>query len=96
MSDELLSEIVGTSYKEVTSTAGAVYGFTTTNQMLKQSDYYTPYAAGIKTGTASETNQCLMTAGKKDGRTIVTVVLGSEDYWTRYAVTKIFYDRYLR
>lgn len=57
--------------------------FRTTNDLLiynnvqKDSNYYYPYAIGIKTGYTSQAKNCLVSAANKDGIELIAVVLGA-------------------
>ncbi|MEG2421415.1 MAG: D-alanyl-D-alanine carboxypeptidase family protein [Oscillospiraceae bacterium] len=41
--------------------------------------YYYPYAIGVKTGSTPEAGQCLAAAAVKDGRMLISVVLGAQN-----------------
>ena len=41
--------------------------------------YYYEYATGIKTGSTPEAGQCLAASASKDGRNLISVVLGAEN-----------------
>ena len=43
-------------------------------------DFYYPYAIGIKTGSTTEAGYCLASAAEKDGKTMIAVVLGGENW----------------
>lgn len=43
------------------------------------SGYYYEYATGIKTGSTPEAGQCLAASASKDGRNLISVVLGAEN-----------------
>ena len=49
----------------------------TTNALMKASEYYNPYASGVKTGSAQSSGLCLVGAAKKNDTTVITVVLGA-------------------
>lgn len=57
--------------------------FRTTNDLLiynnvkKDSNYYYPYAIGVKTGYTSKAKNCLVSAANKNGIELIAVVLGS-------------------
>lgn len=51
----------------------------TTNSLLKPSEYYNPYAIGVKTGSAQSSGLCLVGAAKKNDKTVITVVLGAQN-----------------
>lgn len=50
---------------------------TTTNALIKATEYYNPYVIGGKTGTASSSGSCLVSIARKDQKTIISVVLGA-------------------
>ena len=79
--------------------------FRTTNDLLiynnvqKDSNYYYPYAIGIKTGYTSQAKNCLVSAANKDGIELIAVVLGAMQTSTglseRYLDTiELFYYGY--
>lgn len=49
----------------------------TTNALLKASEYYNPYAIGVKTGSAQSSGLCLVGAATRNGKLVITVVLGA-------------------
>lgn len=49
----------------------------TTNALMKASEYYNPYAIGVKTGSAQSSGLCLVGAARKGDKTVITVVLGA-------------------
>ena len=49
----------------------------TTNALMKASEYYNPYAIGVKTGSAKSSGLCLVGAARKNDTTVITVVLGA-------------------
>lgn len=63
-----------------------------TNQLLLQeSNYYYPYAIGVKTGYHSKGGYNLVAAAKFKGRTLIAVVLGEEKNKDRYTdMIKLF------
>jgi D-alanyl-D-alanine carboxypeptidase (penicillin-binding protein 5/6) len=54
---------------------------TNTNKLLTQYDWVT----GIKTGSTPNADHCLVSAGTKDGREVVAVVLGAADAATSFS-----------
>lgn len=62
------------------ATNGRTYTWYNTNQLLGSYDG----AIGIKTGTGTSAGSCLIFAAKRDGRTIVGVVLHSSSSTQRY------------
>jgi D-alanyl-D-alanine carboxypeptidase (penicillin-binding protein 5/6) len=75
----VIAQIVATPATTVTSSRRA-YAIRTTNQLL---GHY-PGAIGVKTGTTDAAGECLVALVEKEGRRLLTVVLGSGD---RYADT---------
>ena len=51
----------------------------TNSLMIPGSAYYNPYVIGGKTGTANRAGQCLVTVASREGKTIITVVLGAKN-----------------
>lgn len=51
--------------------------------ILENSKHYYPYATGVKSGRTSKAGRCLVSSAKKDGLSLVAVVLKSneEDIW---------------
>ena len=47
--------------------------------VIPGSAYYNPYVVGGKTGTANRAGQCLVTVASREGKTIITVVLGGKN-----------------
>ncbi len=68
------AEIVGT---KTYSPQGMSGSWSTTNRLL----WSYAGAEGIKTGTTSKAGHCLVAAASRDGRQLISVVLGSRDRW---------------
>jgi D-alanyl-D-alanine carboxypeptidase len=66
---------VGTKSTSFKSASGRAYAFTTTNELLNNA----PSVRGVKTGYTQAAGECLVTLSERDGREIITVVLGSSD-----------------
>lgn len=49
----------------------------TTNALLTASEYYNPYAIGGKTGSASSSGLCFVSAARNSKKTVITVILGA-------------------
>lgn len=55
-------------------------GLVNTNAlMIPGSTYYNPAVGGGKTGTANRAGQCLVTLAQKEGKTVISVVLGGKN-----------------
>lgn len=82
LKNEVFREIVGTSFKTVSSVDGSLaHPLQNINQLLGE----LPEVYGVKTGTTDLAGQCLVTALKYKERDFIVVVLGSSD---RYADTR--------
>lgn len=68
--------------------------YTSTNQLLDpESEYYYPYANGLKTGTTDEACNCLAASATKDGTTLIAIVLCHHDTDGRFAVAKTLLEQ---
>jgi D-alanyl-D-alanine carboxypeptidase len=72
---DLFREIIKTKSISIKSASGRVYVLNTTNELL----YNAPSVRGVKTGYTQAAGECLITLSEREGREIITVVLGSED-----------------
>ncbi len=64
----------------------------TTVRLLKKGKHYYPGALGIKTGYTNASKSTLVAAAKRNGRTLIVVLLGAEDRDTLYADAKDLFD----
>lgn len=53
-----------------------------TNQLIMPGIYYNQYCLGGKTGTCNSAGRCLVSVGAKDGKTVISVVLGAQGVTT--------------
>ncbi len=49
----------------------------TTNALIKEGEYYNPYAIGGKTGSASSSGLCFVSVARKGEKTVISVILGA-------------------
>lgn len=70
----LIRQTVARATGGFTSVKGRPYAFTSTNQLLSQKGI-----VGVKTGFTEAAGQCLITLTERDGRELLSVVLGSPD-----------------
>ncbi|MBR2681059.1 MAG: D-alanyl-D-alanine carboxypeptidase, partial [Exiguobacterium sp.] len=63
-----------------------------TNRMLANRDLAYPGMLGLKTGTTNEAGYCFIGVSTRDGRTVLSVVLGATSDEGRYAATKALHD----
>ena len=74
LESSVVREVVQQKSTSVTTQLGKTYKFATTNQLLANSA-----VKGLKTGYTLAAGQCLIAYAVRDGRAILTVVLGSPD-----------------
>jgi len=56
-----------------------------TNALINpESDYYCPYALGLKTGQTAEAGSCLLSVFRKDGQLLIIGVFGSASHTDRF------------
>lgn len=80
LEQDLLSEIVAMSESTEVWPNGARVTFANTDQLVDpDSPYYLPGALGVKTGSTPRAGACLVSAARIQGRTLICVVMGSED-----------------
>ncbi len=63
-----------------TRQGSSVFTLNSTNKLLKQYQY----ATGLKTGSTSKAKYCISATASKDGIDLIAVVMGAEDYKTRF------------
>jgi D-alanyl-D-alanine carboxypeptidase (penicillin-binding protein 5/6) len=76
LTDSVLAEIVSTSRVSVVTDKKTI-DLKNSNDFLNDDRY--PGTIGIKTGTTQRAGHCLVAAARRANRTIITVVLGSDD-----------------
>jgi len=68
-------KIVGTRSVTVQNTDNWIRSLTNTNKLL----WKYPGATGVKTGTTNEAGQCLVASATRNGRSLIAVILHSDD-----------------
>lgn len=66
--------------------------FDATNRMLSGRDLAYPGMLGFKTGTTDDAGYCFIGVSARDGRTVLSVVLGADTDDGRYAATKALHE----
>ncbi|MFY9858804.1 MULTISPECIES: D-alanyl-D-alanine carboxypeptidase family protein [Exiguobacterium] len=66
--------------------------FEATNRMLAGRDLAYPGMLGFKTGTTDDAGYCFIGVSTRDGRTVLSVVLGAKTDQGRYTATKALHD----
>ena len=96
LDNDLLRTITSTKSKYITALTGRGRTWSTTNSLLKTSSaYYYPYAHGMKTGTVNPGYTGIIAVATKNGRTIITIVIGCPTYNSRYDNTHKLLKAYL-
>ena len=76
-----------------TSPGGKKFSWKNSNLLLRSdSEYYTPEAVGLKTGSTSDAGNCLVSLFEVDGRLICICVLGCDTSQQRYDDTLLLYQ----
>lgn len=87
-----------TTYPEVLDVTKRAYvdidgvRFDATNRMLADRDLAYPGMLGLKTGTTNEAGYCFVGVSTRDGRTVLSVILGAPSNEGRYVATKALHD----
>lgn len=87
-----------TTYPEVLDVTKRAYvdidgvRFDATNRMLADRDLAYPGMLGLKTGTTNEAGYCFVGVSTRDGRTVLSVILGASSNEGRYVATKALHD----
>ncbi len=79
MKYETFQTIIGMKTVEIPATnLSKARSFENTNALILSGGYYNPYVIGGKTGYCRAAKNCLMTAAVKDGKGLITVILGAD------------------
>ena len=74
----MFQAIVAMTEVEIPATnLSAVRKIESTNALITASEYYNPYVLGGKTGSSGASGLCFVSVARKDGKTIITVILGA-------------------
>jgi len=71
----------------ITSATQMAFGGATrnnTNLLMRNGDFYFPYADGFRTGTTREAGFCLVSTAERDGHRVIAVVMGARNNQERY------------
>lgn len=96
MTDPLLMEYAGLASADVEFVSGETCTWMNSNYLLQEStEFYTPEAVGLKTGSTSNAGKCLISLFcRDDGSYLMIGVLGSPLDTDRYHDTLKLYARY--
>ena len=84
MKNERFRDIVDTAKYTLSIDGEEPLLLTNTNKLLRQYDWVT----GVKTGSTPNADHCLVASGTKDGREVISVVLGQPDTDTCFKESK--------
>ena len=87
MEDPVLLQWAGTPTDTITLTEGEVLWKNTNALIHPESEYYCPYAIGLKTGQTPSAGSCLLSAFRYEGKTYVIGVFGCPEVEDRFADT---------
>ncbi len=95
MEHPLLRHYTGISEARVMYENGEFYTYKSTNWLLQpNSDYYSPDACGMKTGTTKAAGSCLMALFHNGDEYILMGVLGCPKYEDRFSDALFLYEKY--
>lgn len=75
LENDFFRQSVNTKSLTIASERGRKYPLNTTNELLLNA----PSVRGVKTGYTQAAGECLVTLSEREGREVITVVLGSSD-----------------
>ena len=87
LEDPVLMQYAGTAGDTVTLTGGQKQWKNTNALIQPESQYYCPYAVGLKTGQTPSAGSCLLSAFEYKGRSLVVGVFGCPEVEDRFADT---------
>lgn len=88
MKNPVISRTTSLDMVELSLSEDRKFSWENTNELLlPDSDYYCPYAIGLKTGNTPANGTCLLSAFQIDGRTILIGVFGCPEKEDRFADT---------
>lgn len=93
MTNPLIRTVVGKYDYRCTDLNGNEHYWTTTNRMINpNSDWYYAGTKGIKTGSAIAAGYCMALEVERDGRTLISLVVGADGDNARCTATKKLMD----
>ncbi len=80
MQYKVVRDAASTYEKKISTLSGQWMTFKNTNSLInKNSQYYYPDATGLKTGMTYTAGYCLIATATKDGRTLLSIVMGASN-----------------
>ena len=90
-----ICETMKTAYKTVSFSAGGYATWTNNNYfVIPGSNYYSPDALGMKTGTTENAGYCLITAFKRNSKTYICLAMGCNTDYDRFDLTQKLLESY--
>ncbi len=87
--NSVIKDIVGQDEKYAVFESGENITWKNTNLLLdKDSEYYCPYATGLKTGTTENAGKCLIACAQMNGKDYIVIVMGCDSDTERYGFAK--------
>lgn len=74
---------------------GDIYWSNTNRLINPESEYYCPFATGLKTGTTSAAGNCLLSSFDVEGRVLIIGVFGAAEYEDRFEDTLHLFNKTL-
>lgn len=91
-----ICEIAAIQEKFVVFESGECITWTNSNKLLDpESEFYSEYAVGLKTGTTNKAGNCLAAVFRRDGKTYISIVTGCENDPKRYELTLLMFEKYI-
>lgn len=85
-------EILAVTSRRSVKIATSGQSLAATNWMLEEQPYAYSGNDGLKTGYTPSAGYCFTGTAKRDGRRLISVVMGAPDKETRFTETKVLYD----
>lgn len=96
MSNGMILRAAGISEKEVDIKNPYVEAWKNTNLLIQpDSDYYNPYAIGLKTGYTRSAGYCLLSSFEVDGEIFVIGIFGCEGMTDRFSDAQAIFEAYV-
>lgn len=84
--NDIINSIVSCDKKYVVFASGQNITWKNSNKLLdKNSEYYYPFATGMKTGTTKNAGKCLIASANKNGKTVIAIVMDCKTEEQRYS-----------
>lgn len=93
LNNAIIASIANIHYSRFYFYSGEWIDWYNTNKLLDpESEYYYPYAHGLKTGTTSEAGKCLVAFAEKDGRKLLICAYGCKEESDRFGKVRDIFE----